>query len=412
MVSGRSRLLVHVGIVALSVVLALPAHAQSAQTLDQIVQQFQTQSAGWQAGLQGFALHTFGILALLEMGWAAIKLAFRGADMAEWLAELVNQIMFIGFFLALLQNSVTWSTAIVNGFRQAAGVSGASSMMPSSVFAAGVTLAGTVMAQMSAWSPAASVSLAIAGLVIEVCFALIAASMILALVESYLIISMGVIFMAFGGSRWTKDVAISTLRYAMSVGAKLFVLQLLVSIGTGLIMGWATSFSTVTVNSMCILIGCSIVLLALVAVLPDTMQKMINGSSVASGSALVGAAAAVGAGSAAVAAGIAGVAPMAFNAARLAGAQTDAADAKAAEANGGEAVPRSRLARAAAVTGRTALNMGRGASSDVGRRLSGQGGRHGSPTWRASADLGNRARLLRADNNKPPPPGGGGNTIS
>ena len=41
--------------------------------------------------------------------------------------------------------------------------------------------------------------------------------------------------MAFGGSRWTKDFAVSTVRYTVSVGAKLFVLQLLVSIGTGLI---------------------------------------------------------------------------------------------------------------------------------------------------------------------------------
>ena len=389
-------------------VLSLPAHAQSPATLDQIVGQFQAQSSGWQGALQGFALHTFGILALIEMGWAGVRLAFRGADLAEWLAEVVNQIMFIGFFLALLQNSVTWMTAIVSSFRQAAGAAGGGGIMPSSVFAAGVTLAGTVMSEMSLWSPAASVSLAIAGLTIEVCFALIAAFMILALVESYLVISMGVIFMAFGGSRWTKDIAISTVRYALSVGAKLFVMQLLVGIGQNLIMGWAANFTAVTANSMCILIGCAIVLLALVKILPETVQRMVNGSSMASGSALVGAAAAVGYGSAAFAAGVAGAAPMAFNAARLAGAQTDAADAKAAgaaEAKGEEAPERSRLSRAATITGRTALNMGQAATADVGRRLSGQGSRHGLPTWRMSADLGNRARLLRDDNNRPLPGG-------
>ena len=46
--------------------------------------------------------------------------------------------------------------------------------------------------------------------------------------------------------------------------------------------------------SLCILVGCSIVLLALVKVLPETMQRIVNGSSMANGSALVGAAAAVG----------------------------------------------------------------------------------------------------------------------
>ena len=76
-------------------------------------------------------------------------------------------------------------------------------------------------------------------------------------------ISMGVMFMAFGGTRWTKDLAVSTVRYTFSVGAKLFVLQLLVSIGTGLIQSWANTFNDVTAASLCILIGCSIVMLAL-----------------------------------------------------------------------------------------------------------------------------------------------------
>jgi len=372
-------------------------------------------SEGWQATLESFALRTFGILAGIELVWAAFRLAFRGADLSEWLAEIVNQILFLGFFLALLENSVTWGQAIVDSFREAAGAAGSGGIAPSDVFAAGVSLAGKVMSQMSFWAPEASIALVIAGLVIEVCFALIAAFMVLALVESYLIISMGVIFMAFGGSRWTKDFAVSTIRYTVSVGGKLFVLQLLVSIGTGLITDWARTFNDVTANSLCILVGCSIVMLALVKVLPETMQRIVNGSSMASGSALVGAAAAVGAGVGAVGLGMAGAAPMTMNAVRLAGAQMAAADAKAAEASGGETPQRTRLGRAATMTGYAARNLASAPLADVGRRLSGQGSRHGVPTWRMSADLANRRRLLEDDNNKPTPPppapGGRGNTI-
>jgi type IV secretion system protein TrbL len=225
---------------------------------------------------------------------------------------------------------------------------------------------------------------------------------------------MGVLFMAFGGSRWTKDLAVSTVRYTVSVGAKLFVLQLLVSIGTGLIQSWANSFSDITDASLCILIGCSIVMLALVKVLPETMQRIVNGSSVASGSALVGAAAAVGAGVGAFGAGMFGAGSTMANAARLAGAQLDAVDSKAAEASGGEMPARSRLGRAAAMTGYTARNLVSAPLADIGRRLSGQGSRHGIPTWRMSADLANRRRLLEADSSKPmppAPPSGGGNTI-
>jgi type IV secretion system protein TrbL len=398
-------LLVGVGI-ALVLVFVSPAHAQSVNVLDQIVTEFKTRSAGWEGTLRSFAMGTFSILAAIELAWAAIRLAFRGADVSEWLAEIVNQILFLGFFLALLENSVTWGQAIVNSFRQAASAAGGSGVAPSDVFASGVQLAAKVMAQMSIWSPAASVGLIIAGLVIEVCFALIAACMVLALVESYLVISMGVLFMAFGGTRWTKDYAISIVRYTVSVGAKLFVLQLLVSIGDNLIQSWATTFNDITASSLCILVGCSIVMLALVKVLPETMQRIVNGSSMASGSALVGAAAAVGGATAAFGAGLAGSGAVAGNAFRLAAAQMDVKD------DAGTA-PASRIGRAAALTGYTAKNMFAAPLADVGRRLSGQpSARHGIATWRMSADLGNRRRLLQEDLNKPKPPNNNGNTIS
>ena len=387
-------------------VAAVPAHAQSVNVLDQIVTEFKIRAAGWESTLRSFAIGTFGILATIELAWAAIRLAFRRSDVSEWLAEIVNQILFLGFFLALLENSVTWGQAIVNSFRQAASAAGGGGIAPSDVFAAGVKIASMVLSQMSIWHPEASAGLMVAGIVIEICFALMAAFMVLALVESFLIISMGVLFMAFGGTRWTKDFAISTVRYTVSVGAKLFVLQLLVSIGASLIQTWANSFTDVTDASLCILVGCSIVMLALVKVLPETMQSIVNGSSMASGSALVGAALAVGGATAALGAGLVGGGAMARNAYLLASTQMDTK-------NDAGTAPGSRIGRAAALTGYTAKNMLAAPFADLGRRLSGQpGARHGIATWRMSADLGNRRRLLEEDRNKPTPPNNSGNTIS
>ena len=413
MVTGR-KLHTRAGLVASGLIFGMTpsAHAQTVDVIDQIVQQFQSRSAGWEGALLAFAVNTFGILASIELAWAAFRLAFRGADVSEWLAEIVNQILFLGFFYALLENSVTWGTAIVSSFRQAALSAGGSGIAPSDVFAVGVKIAALVLNQMSFWHPEASAGLILAGIVIEVCFALMAAFMVLALVESYLIISMGVILMAFGGTRWTKDFAVSTVRYTVSVGAKLFVLQLLVGIGTGFIQSWANSFNDVTDASLCVLIGCSIVMLALVKVLPETMQRIVNGSSMANGSALIGAAAAVGGAVGNVGLQMAGAGRMVGSAALLAGAQMDAAEAKSAEAGGG--VPsRSRLSRAAAMTGYTVGNLVSAPLDDIGRRLSGQGARHGVATWRMGADLDNRRRLLADDANKPaPPPPPAGNTIS
>lgn len=66
------------------------AHAQSANTLDQIVDEFRLRSSGWEVTLEKFALNTFYLLATIELTWTAFKLAFRGCDLSEWLAEIVN----------------------------------------------------------------------------------------------------------------------------------------------------------------------------------------------------------------------------------------------------------------------------------------------------------------------------------
>ena len=389
----------------LVVAVALPAHAQGANVLDGIISQFQGRATGWEAALQALALRTFGTLALIEMTWSAAKLAFRGADLSEWLAEIINQILTIGLFLALLQNASTWGTAIVESYRAAGVAAGATAVAPSSVFAAGVVLGQKVLGQMSIWSPASSVSLMVAAIVIEVCFALMAATMVITLVQSYIVISAGVLNMAFGGSRWTRDIAISTFRYALSVGAKLLMLQLLISIGQGIILDWAAQFSDLTNSSLLILIGAAVVMLALVKVLPDEFQRVVGGASLSSGSALTGAAMAVAGGAAGAVAGAVGAGSMATNALKLASAQMGAADSKAAGANGGEAPERSMISRAAGLTGATAKNLATAPIRDLGRRLSGAPGTsHGMATWRMGADMANQRRLLSDDNNKPPPP--------
>ena len=270
------RLRIYAGVAAAGATLfeSAPAYAQSSDVLDQIVSQFQSQSGAWENGLRSLALETFGLLAIIELAAAAIRLAFRGADFSEWLAELVNQILYLGFFLALLQNSVTWGTAIVNSFRHAGKSAAGGGMTPSAVFAAGVDMAQAVTGHMSWYSPASSMALLIAGLVVLVCFALICAWMMVALVESYVVIAASVILMAFGGSRWTKDIAIAAIRYTLSVGAKLMMMQLLVSLGTNMITGWANTFTGQNSSQVYILIGASIVLLAVTKIFLTTCNEL------------------------------------------------------------------------------------------------------------------------------------------
>ena len=282
------------GAVALTLLPGGPAVAAEATTnaLDAIVQLYQQKAQSWESTLSNYAQTLFWLLAAIEMSYAAIRLAFRGADVSEWMAELVNQILFIGFFLALLVNSSAWAAAIINSFRTAANqavqASGGTGLIaPSDIFAIGLNMANKVLDQSSIWSPSASVGLILFALVLLICFALIAAFLVLALVESYVVISAGILFMGFGGSRWTKDYALKLIIYALSVGAKLFVLQLLIGLGQQIFNSLIQNFETNT-SDLLVSVGSAIVMLALTKIIPDMIQGLINGTQVSGGGALVG----------------------------------------------------------------------------------------------------------------------------
>lgn len=398
-----------------ALLMAAPAQAAPATNLatfpDQVVQQYVTLAAGWMTTFQNYALGTFGLLALITLGWSGIKLAFRGAVLEEFLAELVNLIFFVGIGLFVLGNAPNLLQTIINSFRAAGqGASGAG-LAPSQILTAGLTIAGQAWQQISAWDPGASAGLILVALVVLGCIAWIAGWMVVALVQVAFYLPVATFFMGFFGSYWTREVAIGVLRQAFALGTKLMMLELLSASALQFVknmMGVLTDFSGFNAG---VVIAASLILAMVTKVLPDWMAGIVGGSSIGEGGAVAAAVASAAATAAGAAVGGAGVVSMASNAAKLAGAQMGAADAKAAsaaEAKGESAPERSGVSRAASLTGGTMRNMGAALANDVGRRLSGQGGRHGSMPWRASADLANQVRLLRDDGNGPSPSGAGG----
>jgi type IV secretion system protein TrbL len=57
-------------------------------------------------------------------------------------------------------------------------------------------------------------------------------------VESFIVIGAGILFLGFAGSRWTKFFTERYLSYLASVGVKLFVLYLIMGVGMGIASRW------------------------------------------------------------------------------------------------------------------------------------------------------------------------------
>lgn len=298
--------------------------------LDMIV----SASSQWTARLRDYAVRLLFLLAVIQFVYNFAPLVFRGADLGDIAHELVKTVLVTGFFYSLIIFAPEWAKAIVESFRQAgAHASGLpKELMPGDMFATAVEFAEKMMSGISFFSPATSLLVSIAAIIVLLCFAFIAAFLFVTLIESYFIVNAAVLFYGFGGSQWTREYAIAPLRFAMAIGAKLFVLTLLV----GLIMSVASQWEAAYRNdnaSVLTIVGLALVCAYLTKSLAELVQGMIAGTSMGGGHA-IGSMAALALAGGAMAAGGAGAAGAAGAAGEAAGGAAGAGGAGAA-GNGG-----------------------------------------------------------------------------
>ncbi|WP_434655924.1 P-type conjugative transfer protein TrbL [Pseudomonas sp. R3-56] len=349
----------------------------------------------WSPRLQGYALHLLASLALIQLVWTFMPLVMKQADLGEVIGELIRFFMVIGFFYAVIEHSVPWATAVVDSFREAAGTASGlgRALQPGDMFAVAVNFSRTIVEGISLFSPGKAVLIALVGCLVLLCFAFIAAFMFVTLVESYVIINASVLFFGFGGSQWTRDFAIAPLRFVVAVGAKLFVLTLIVGIIVTSAKSWLAAYTNDEASLMT-LAGLALVCAYLTKTIPELIGGMISGTSMGGGSAIGGMAAAGAAGAAAAVATIATAGAAAPAAAGALGAAGGGASAAEAAGSGGLAgAINSSFAGAANSGTGAASSMDNAASSGVGASTGGGAALKGSTS--AGSSVGGRTANAR-----------------
>lgn len=298
------RLAVCVATMAAALV-AVPAYAAAdlqdpTGSFDGLLQLVQQSSASWAPKLQGYATTLFWLLAVMQFVWSMGMLAFKQPDFGELFGELLRQIMTIGFWAAFLMFSVEWNTAIIDSFREAgaAAAGQGKAMVPGDMFTLAVQFA-TKIAQSGAGlasplNPFAQVLTSISSIIVLLCFAFIAVLMGLALMESYIVVNAGVLMMGFAGASWTRDMTVQFLKYGVSVGAKLFVLTLLVGLIKQASTAWAAAYDPLSADgsSTFTLLGLALACAYFCKTIPELIQGVIAGTSPGGGGAIGGIAAA------------------------------------------------------------------------------------------------------------------------
>jgi type IV secretion system protein TrbL len=278
----------------------------------QILSAFQAARGNWVTNIAGYANALFGALALIEFAWSAAVMVLEKADLQSWTAALVRKIMWIGGFYMLLINGPTWIPFIIDSFTQIGQTSsGVMSISPSNVFGQGLAVAGALSNGFSVagflTQPAVILSLVFAAIIVVISYAMITIQFMVAMVESYIVVAAGFIFLGFGGSRWTAPYAERYIGLAFSNGVKILVIYLLIAVGTNLGNTWVAEALGAATSPSPEMVALDVMAAALMYMMlcwqiPKLFSAVLGGSPalsggdlIAAGSSLVVGAAAVGA---------------------------------------------------------------------------------------------------------------------
>ncbi|WP_415713353.1 P-type conjugative transfer protein TrbL [Maridesulfovibrio sp.] len=274
---------------------------QDTHLLSTLLEKFQTEAAKWEPLLQRYSISLFKYLLIIEIVWIGIRLGIKRAPVEEIISEIFMFILFSTIMLITIFHYKEWANSIISLFSHIAQEAGAPAATPTAIFRAGLEIWG----EASVWSPITSTVLGLCAVAIVITFSLIAAQMMMVKCESFIVLNSGAILLGLGGAKVTREYAINFLRYALSVALKLFVMQLLISLSITFIESFI-SVETKSVEDIFVVLGASVIILALTMSIPDIVSGIVNGSHVSTGNSIASAVTAVSAASMAAGRGMSG----------------------------------------------------------------------------------------------------------
>src|SRR5215470_2503769 len=281
---GRYRL--GISLIFVIVLIAAAPVAASAQNanvqgvIDTLLNKYKSAGQTWANTIEQAATNLFWLLATISLGWTCISMAIKQSDLVEIVAELCRFIMFTGFFFWLLLHGATFSNAIVKSLWQIGGDAGGTgqSIYPGDLITLGMKVYQQTLQHVSFLQPESIVAPIIIAVIILIVCALIAVNMILLLCAAWIVLYAGLIFLGFGGCRWTSDMAINYYRTMLGIGVALMTMQLIIGIGVQFLQEFVASTSQTLDASQLGILLCAVIILAVISHrLPHMVAGMVVG---------------------------------------------------------------------------------------------------------------------------------------
>ena len=216
-------------------------------------------------------------LATLSLAWKGMHLVLRNADLQEFVTELFQLVLMVGFYLVVIRNAQAWTEALTQGFLWLGSAATAGGhgieLSPAGILQQGIHI-GVKMIPGGEWLP---IGKWIAAAIIIVMYGLMAAYAAIAQCEVWLVVAAGMILLGFGGSDWTAEYAKRYLTYCLSASAKLYLLYLILGFGQQLVFDWLDKLDLDGDGKFMGPMGVVVMLTFLVIQLPNILQSLLNG---------------------------------------------------------------------------------------------------------------------------------------
>ena len=277
-----------VGVVVTVVFTALAQAALAQEVTGDLTDEFRLAAGVWTDRLRPLAQRTFALLAGIEFAVSAAVWGLRREAFDEAVGQFFLKCAVLSFLFMCLIFFDSWIPAIVNSFvlagQTAAGVS---ELNPTQVLELGLDLYAAMMDNVFGLglllSPAESFAAVWGGLVVLLAFGVIAAQLVILLIESYIAVTAGVFFLGFAAFRGTASFTDRYLVWAVGVGIRLFLVYLIIGIGVSVAEGWAEYIATIGAldyfSAFRVVMGALVFALVAVIIPNRTSRYLLDGTS-------------------------------------------------------------------------------------------------------------------------------------
>lgn len=219
----------------LVVVAAGVAAAQQPGIFDRATLSYKQASFTWMDRLFPITSRIFAVVSGIGFALAGLKWAVSKDDLDDVTVQFIRRFLWITGWYTIMFTWEMWIPLFVDVFREAGiAASGRATLNPSEIVALGTDLQGAIGISAVDYfvNPIAGFMIQSAGLVVLFAYVVTAVTVSYTLIQSYLSMGAGVLFLGFAGWESTAQLTDNYLNLLSYVGIKLMVLFLLTWTGT------------------------------------------------------------------------------------------------------------------------------------------------------------------------------------